>query len=82
MSITSEQIRAGRAIFRWKLIDLAEHSGVSVSTLQRMEEENGAENTLAKNVNAVQRALEEAGIEFIPANSDGGVGIRLRKPLS
>ena len=32
----------------------------------------------AVNVQAVQRALEAAGIEFIPENG-GGAGVRLRK---
>ena len=28
---------------------------------------------------ALQRALEAAGVEFIPENGGGGAGVRLRK---
>ena len=77
--ITSEQIKAARAILRWKAKDLSEKSGVSLATIQRMEQLDGAENTLMKNVIAVQKTLENAGVEFIPSNG-GGVGVRLRNP--
>ena len=33
----------------------------------------------AANADAIQRALEDGGIEFIPENG-GGVGVRLQKP--
>jgi hypothetical protein len=44
-----------------------------------MERDGGIDGTLSRNVTAVQKALEEGGIEFIPENG-GGVGVKLRKP--
>ena len=75
MQITSEQIRAARSMLRLTLEDLAQASGVSLATIQRMEKVGGINNTLSKNVQAVQRALEAAGIVFFEAE-DGSKGIR------
>jgi transcriptional regulator with XRE-family HTH domain len=77
--MTPEQIRAARAILKWSARELAEKVGLALTTIQRMENDGGVEGTLTRNINAVQKALEEAGIEFIPENG-GGVGVRLKKP--
>lgn len=63
--ITSEQLRGARAMLRWSIKDLSEASGVSVATIQRMEQEDGINNTLAKNVAAVTMSLESHGIHFL-----------------
>jgi hypothetical protein len=34
----------------------------------------------AANDQAIRRALEAAGVEFIDENGGGGAGVRLRKP--
>ena len=77
--ITAEQIRGARGILKWSARELAEKTGLSLPTIQRMERDGGIYGTLSRNVTAVQKALEEGGIEFIPENG-GGVGVRLRKP--
>lgn len=63
--ITAEQIKAARALLRMEQEELARRSGVSVSTVRRLEAAGGnapvAEGTTA----TVRRALEEAGVEFI-----------------
>lgn len=76
--IAPEQIRAARGMLKWSARKLAEETGISLPTVQRMERDGGLDNTLNKNVVAVQKALEKAGIEFLPENG-GGVGVRLRK---
>jgi hypothetical protein len=43
-----------------------------------MEASEGQAAGMANNVEAIQRALEEAGVEFIAENG-GGAGVRLRK---
>jgi hypothetical protein len=58
--------------------DLAEAARISVPTLRRMEASEGAATGMANNVEAVRRALESAGVEFIPENG-GGAGVRLKK---
>ncbi|MDA8230738.1 MAG: helix-turn-helix transcriptional regulator [Magnetospirillum sp.] len=74
-------MRAARAYLRWSAKDLAEKSGVSLPTIQRMESASGVPSAMAPNLEAVRAALESAGIVFIPAGSyqgDGGPGVRLR----
>ena len=57
--------------------DLAQHSGLSLPTIQRMEK-LGMERSQAGNVERVRLAIEAAGVEFIPENG-GGAGVRMRK---
>jgi hypothetical protein len=76
--ITGRQIAAARTLLNIGQADLAARSSISVPTLKRMEASKGAAEGLANNVDAVRRALEEAGVEFIAENG-GGAGVRLRK---
>jgi hypothetical protein len=76
--LTCEQVRAARAILRWRAVDLAEKAGVNLSTVQRTEKSDGPVPMMPANAKAVQLALEEGGIEFIPENG-GGAGVRLRR---
>ena len=63
--ITSEQIRAGRALLRWTASKLAKESGVSVPTVQRMESVWGVPKGRAQNLEKIQRAMEKAGVRFV-----------------
>jgi transcriptional regulator with XRE-family HTH domain len=75
--ITSDQIRAARALVRWSAEDLARESGVGLSTIRRIEVAEGVPSASARNLAALQTALEAAGVVFIPRNG-GGVGVRMR----
>lgn len=75
--VTAEQIRAGRALLRWSAKKLAEESGVSLPTIQRMEAAEGTPGGLAKNLDAIKQALEAAGVHFVDPNGLGP-GVRLR----
>jgi predicted transcriptional regulator len=77
--ITVEQIRGARAMLRWSARELAERSGVSLPTIQRMEAATGIPPGLTKNIVAIEKALESAGIEFIDGNAHGP-GVRFREP--
>jgi transcriptional regulator with XRE-family HTH domain len=77
--LTSAQIRAARALIRWTAEDLARHSVVSVTTVRRAELMASKTALTRANDQAVRRALEQAGVEFIDAES-GGPGVRLRLP--
>ncbi len=79
--ITADQIRAARALVRWSARVLAEMSGVSLPTIQRMESANGVPTGLSKTLEAIERALEKAGVEFIDENG-GGPGVRLKQTPS
>ncbi len=69
------QCRMARAALGWGVRDLARESGVSVDTVTRLEK---GEALMPRTIEAIQRALEVAGVEFIPENG-GGAGVRLRK---
>jgi transcriptional regulator with XRE-family HTH domain len=55
--------------------ELAQLAQVAPATVSRLE---AGEELKPRTVEAVQRALEAAGVEFIPENG-GGPGVRLRK---
>jgi hypothetical protein len=78
-SLTGPQIRAGRALVRWRAQDLARESAVGIATIKRAELAVGVTSMTVANDLAVRRALEAAGIDFIDENG-GGAGVRLRKP--
>ena len=77
-SLTSAQLRAGRALLRWSAEDLSRHSAVGVTTIRRAELTESETSMTAANNQAVRRALEAAGVEFIDENG-GGPGVRLRR---
>lgn len=78
--IDSDQIKAARALTGLTQDDIARSTGLSVQTIKRMES-IGTGRSSADNIMAVQRALEAAGVIFIPENG-GGAGVRLAKPRS
>lgn len=79
--ITSDQIRAARALLRWSGKDLAKNSGVSLPTIQRIEAANGPPSALGTNIAAIQNALELGGVIFIDQNGEGP-GVRFKKNTS
>lgn len=76
--LTSEQIRAARALLRWEQKTLANASNVSLPSIKRLEGKPGPLGAHQPTEDALRRALEAAGVEFIPENG-GGAGVRLRK---
>lgn len=76
--ISSEQVRAARMLLRWEQKQLAEASGVSLPSIKRLETQCGPLSAQQRTSDAIQAALESAGVEFIPENG-GGAGVRLRK---
>lgn len=76
---TGRQIAAARTLIGLPQAELANAASISVPTLRRMEASGGPATGMKNNVEAVRRALEAAGVEFIAENG-GGLGVRLRKP--
>jgi transcriptional regulator with XRE-family HTH domain len=78
--ITSDQIRAARALLRWSGKDLAEKTGLGFSTLMRLEVLEGVPSAQAKTLETIQKVFEKAGIEFIGTPEEGaGVKWKLKK---
>jgi transcriptional regulator with XRE-family HTH domain len=77
--ISIEQIRAARGLLGWSQTQLADAAGRSLPTIKRLEREDGEGPTVSVDVqDAVQKALEKAGVEFIAENG-GGAGVRMKK---
>jgi len=83
--ISAAQLKAGRALLGIDQRQLAELSGLSVPTIQRMEASGGV---IRGNVDSLMKliaALNAAGIELIgegAASSGGGRGVRLKAPAA
>jgi transcriptional regulator with XRE-family HTH domain len=72
-----EQLRAARGLLGWSQSELGERAGLSLPTVKRVESGTGPRVSNEAQIK-LQRALESAGVEFIPENG-GGPGVRLRK---
>lgn len=62
--LTALQSRVGRAVVDWSLDRLAAASNLSQSTIRDFE--RGRRMPTANNLAAIRRALEAAGVEFVP----------------
>ena len=74
--ITSAQIRAARGMLNWSRKELAEHSGLSFASMMRLESFDGVPSSNFKTLEAIQKAFEKAGVQFIGAPDDNP-GVRL-----
>ena len=73
--ITSAQIRAARAMLDWSREQLSDNSSIGISALMRLESAEGVPSGNIKTFEAVQKAFEKAGIEFI-GSPEEGAGVR------
>lgn len=78
IDITGAQLRAARALLQMDQKSLAVQSKVSIATIKRLEPTVGPLRANKVTIEALRRALETAGIEFISENG-GGVGVRLAR---
>lgn len=76
--LTSEQIRAARALLDWKQEDLAKKAGIGLATLQRLERGSGPLMAHVSTAVKIEGALNRAGILLIETGQDGGLGVRLK----
>lgn len=74
--LSPEQLRMARAALKLGVREVAELAEVTPFTISRFETGKGGlqSGTMTK----IQKALESAGVEFIPENG-GGAGVRLRR---
>jgi transcriptional regulator with XRE-family HTH domain len=73
----SSQIRAARALLGWSQGKLARAAGVGLTTLQRIEQNEGVVKGNFSTVLKIQKALEQAGIQF--ADNEGAkIGVHLQ----
>ncbi|MBL8594529.1 MAG: helix-turn-helix transcriptional regulator [Devosia sp.] len=72
-TLSHAQIRAARAYLGWTAIELAEESGVSFSTVRRVEMP-GHRAVRNENLAAIREAFSRHGVRFV-SYADGGLGI-------
>jgi len=80
--ITAAQMRAARALSGIDQRQLAELSGVSLPTIQRMEASEGNVRGVIDTLVKVVEAFDRSGIELIgegAASREGGRGVRLKQ---
>ena len=75
VELSAAQCRGARAMLGISQTELAEAASVSRQTI--VDFERGARTPYANNLSAIRKALEAAGVEFIPQNG-GGHGVRLK----
>lgn len=79
--ITAPQLRAARALLGMDQRGVADLSGLSVPTIQRMEASDGVIRGTVDSLMKLVEALEGAGVELIGeggASDGGGRGVRMR----
>ena len=69
--MSPEQVRAARNWLAWTQAELAERSKVGLSTVK--DYEGGKRTPIANNLEAMQRALEAAGIKFTADSVSGPI---------
>jgi hypothetical protein len=74
--MTPAQCRAARGLLDWNQDQLATAACVSVVTVRNFE--NVRSKPQRASLEVMRRALEAAGVEFIPENGSGA-GVRLKK---
>jgi len=79
MQASYDLLRAARAALDLSAPDLCRLAGISKRSLVRIEacEPVGLEISMR-----VQKALEQAGVEFLPETENEGPGIRVRKGIA
>ncbi len=76
--VSSEQLKAARALLRWEPSQLAEASGLSLSVIGPAGEPAGRTGQPFPETDALVRVLTTAGVMFFDEGPvDGGPGVRL-----
>jgi transcriptional regulator with XRE-family HTH domain len=76
--LTSEQIRAARALLGWKQEDLAKKAKVGLATIQRLERGRGPLMAHVSTALKIENCLRKSGIIFIESDDRGGQGVRFK----
>jgi transcriptional regulator with XRE-family HTH domain len=69
--MSPEQVRAARSWLLWTQAELADHAKVGLSTIK--DYESGKRTPIANNLEAIQRALEAAGMAFAKGSVSGPI---------
>jgi transcriptional regulator with XRE-family HTH domain len=75
--VTSEQIKAARALLRWSQSDLAQRSGISLPSIKRLEAQPGPLAAQARTIEDLRDAFNRVGVQFF--DEGGFLGVRIKK---
>ena len=70
-AMSPEQVRAARNWLAWTQVELATRANVGLSTVK--DYEGGKRTPIANNLEAMQRALEKAGMSFTADSVSGPI---------
>jgi transcriptional regulator with XRE-family HTH domain len=74
------QVRAAKALLKWDIKTLAEHSGIHRNTISKIE--NGGSEAEESTRRALTAAFERKGVELFDINEAGhGPGVRFNTTL-
>jgi hypothetical protein len=73
--VTSQQVKAARALLSWTSVQLADAARVGKATIWRLESVDGPLGGEPETVAKIVGALEAAGVEFL---DDSRPGVRMR----
>lgn len=79
MPLTGAQIRGARALLGLTAMQLAAEAQLGVNTIRRAEAVDGPTSLTAANGVQLKEAFRRLGALFIPADEEGGPGVRLAK---
>ncbi|WP_425419052.1 helix-turn-helix domain-containing protein [Oricola indica] len=74
--ITTEQIKAARALLHWDQSELAERAGVGGSTIKRIEARPGLIQGNVRTAYQIEECLKAAGIDFVDQDDRTGVTLK------
>lgn len=77
MTITPEQLRAGRALLNWSQADLADRAGVTRVTVVAAEAPDA--RVAPASLRAMTAALEAGGVRFVQPGEYVGAVMRKRR---
>ncbi len=75
--VTGPQLRAARAMAGIDQETLAKSAGVTANTVRRLEGMKGRLRATTTTVDALQKALEQVGVEFFGGDQPG---VKMRSP--
>lgn len=72
-------LRAARALLSWHQGELAKKAKIGLATIARLERGTGVLAAHVSTVVKLQTTLEKAGIRFLFEDSQGGIGVQLKR---
>lgn len=80
LNVSGRQLKAARSLIGWSQKEFANAAGISLPTVKRLEEGEGAFVVRQTTVQRIESAFKGAGIEFL-GKGHRSLGVRLHRVL-